>query len=274
LTGFFILLFIVKPQILEILPFSTYLPSGFFILAHYETLGMLMGGLALQTFWINKQVFNRHRQKIMAVFIMLACFILVAPYLFAVTFRPGYDQYTSISQIKNAEFLNFANDFYLRIPPNFNDPSINIAPFDPEDSLILAGARNPSDNLFYIHHPKDYPNSVDLSEFNLDVLYYPELMDIEILDEPEDNKPIMSTYWRTREGLGYSGGPGIFHGLHLTNVRPGSSFYMRIKFVGSVVGNWISLSTLMAIIWICIGLNCSRKSRLKRFNPAKIQIIH
>jgi hypothetical protein len=233
---------------LRILDFAQF---SYRFLAHFQLVAMIMGCLALTTFWRQNKDYLSAQKKNLSVMLIICSLILVCPYLYPATFSPELPKFINEEDIKDVNGLAIANNNYIRIPPVLASQIIKLSPFTSREVVSANLVKNTSDRIFEIDLSDKTSVRGKPGERLLDVLYYPLLMDIEVSIDGQPITPGLETYWRTRAGFGYflDDDDGYFHGLKITGLPNTGKLHVRVKFVGNKIGNWISLITLVGILY-------------------------
>jgi hypothetical protein len=280
----FILYIIINPIIfVGPLKFLDFAQFSYRFFAHFQLIAMIMGSLALITFWRHNKIYLFYQKVNISLILILSSLILVCPYLFPATFIPEYPKSIQENEVLVLNRLPHGNDNYLRVPPNFSNQPLIFPPFNPKDVVMASFIKNSAERIFEF----DLSDQVSIfgksGELYLDVLYYPLLMDIKSSVDGQLIDPGLETYWRLRPGFGAGGFGdsshkqiGYFHGLKLTGLPNTGKLQVHVNFIGDKIGNWISFITLISILIYYILVNFVFKGKLlnKLFlNKRKIHTI-
>jgi hypothetical protein len=251
ITSSFILYIIIEPIIfvgpLKIFNFAQF---SYRFLAHFQLISMVMGSLALFIFWkLNKNYLFPQKLNF-ALIIIISSLILVCPYLYPASFVKGFPKFIKEEDITESKMLENINNAYLRVSPNFLSQSLKIPTYTNSEVLTANYVKNSAEHVFIFNLAKRNSVLTKSRELYFDVLYYPLLMDIEASIDGKPINPGIETFWRSRDGFGDSrqSGNSYFHGLKLTGLPNTGILKVDVKFIGSKIGNWISLLTLLLLL--------------------------
>ncbi|MDL2260339.1 hypothetical protein LJB99_05660 [Deltaproteobacteria bacterium OttesenSCG-928-K17] len=262
LTGLFILAAVIFPGLIFTGPLKmidiAQLSSRF--TGHFVIPGVLMAVFALKAFALSQPDLGAGGRKVLALMVISLSLVLVSPYLAPLGYPEGYPKGSIAAQFT---FLKEPFEYDEAYGRGQKDGD-QYAPM-PQSVILVAPAhmRNNADRTFSV----DLREKAALPQWDgglvLNVQHYPGLQELEITLDGRDFKPDIETFWAYRADLG----PRLpFHGLALRNLPGEGALKVRVRFVGSRAGNYISLAALIVVagVWAVQG----RRRAMRRRKPA------
>jgi hypothetical protein len=264
LTSSIILILIFKPLIFPNTPIFSFETLSYRMILDFQLISVIMGALAMLVFFRENPSFHGIGQKIFAVIIICFSLIFIRPYLFSNMTHPNYPHITTEEDFYNESSLSDGNANYIRIPPPDDDPRWI------KEGITLKRAEGLGDEKVFALNLDDYYTSSKEDGVYLNVLYYPGLMDIDVFVNGKTINCDLDTFWVKKSVFNiYINDDAPFHGLKLSGLPRKGLLEVKTKFIGSRLGNYISLFSILLIILYCLysyGKNKAKKN--KRLAPS------
>jgi hypothetical protein len=236
LTATFILFLILYPVIfIGPLKYIDIAQFSYRFISFFQLLAIIMSAMALSTFFRQNNNFNHVSKKILALIIILMSLIFVRPYLYPKSSFSGEELIASNDRLQKFDSLAYADNIYLRIPPE----NINYIKLDDSQLMKAQLIPNSSNRTFFIELDNIQ------TEYFLDVLYYPGLQKIDLFIDNKPYQASLETFWLYRLNFGYTlGESGGFHGLKISNLPNKGLLKVVVIFNGSTLANYVSVLSI------------------------------
>lgn len=247
LTGAFVLVLVIFPDKIYVGPLKALDIAQFSyrFLGHFVIAGLIMSLFALKAFVSKMPDLGLSGRKILALMVICFSLVLAAPYLEPKGFPTTDDERYPKPLIKAQLML-------LKAPLTFDEAYArgrklgkDYPPLDESVKLIQPAVMpSTADRTFVADLSKETAAPGFDGRLYFDVLYYPGLQDITVTVDSRPFEASFDTLWAHRPDLGEK---MPFHGLVLEGLPKQGELKVRVKFVGSHLGNYISLGALIVL---------------------------
>lgn len=210
-------------------------------LAQLQLFCVILSVLALKALAEKNSWLSRPFKFSVALTVIASAMILVTPYLYPATFFPSYPAIVTKKDVRDQDTMMYMYYAYFRA--YYYSVPVDIAP---THWIKAQTVTNTADRLFV----------TDLAEWSqtpqwpgrlvFDVLYYPGLQLIETKLDGREIQPTLDTYGSRRGDI------PRFHALELSDLPNTGELSVRVRFVGSRIGNRLSLAGL-ALVLAAVG---------------------